>query len=76
MIGQLSAVMRGKTLAFTGETIGCSGGVRYSGYPSQISQDFKYFLSCGIPGRVKGERYKKSPELVEEYVKDMPIPTC
>ncbi len=74
MIGQLSAVMRGKTLAFTGETIGCSGGVRYSGYPSQISQDFKYFLSCGIPGRVKGERYKKSPELVDEYVKDMPIP--
>jgi hypothetical protein len=35
---------------------------------------FKYFLSYGIPEEVEGERYKKTPELVEEYMKDMPVP--
>jgi len=28
---------------------------------------FEYFLSCGIPGKLEGERYKKSPELVKEF---------
>jgi hypothetical protein len=31
--------------------------------------DFEYFLSCGIPGKMEGERYKKSPEMVKEYMK-------
>ena len=34
--------------------------------------DFEYFLSCGIPGKVEGERYKKSPEMVKEIMKQMP----
>lgn len=34
--------------------------------------DFEYFLSCGIPGKMEGERYKKSPELVKEIVKNWP----
>ncbi len=74
MIGQLGVVRTGKTLAFTQETIGCFGGVRYSGFPSEYRPEFKYFLSCGIPGKLEGERYKKTPELVEEYMKDMPVP--
>ena len=64
MIGQLAPVIRkGQTLSFTQETFGCFGGVRYSGFPSEDNPDFKYFLSCGIPGKLEGERYKKTPEL-------------
>lgn len=74
MIGQLSVVRKGKTRAFTQETIGCFGGVRYSGFPSEPSPIFKYFLSYGIPGEFEGERYKKTPELVEEYGQTMPLP--
>lgn len=74
MIGQLNAVRKGKTLSFSQETFGCFGGLRYAGYPIEDNPNFKFFLSCGIPGQLEGERYKKTPELVEEYVKDMPIP--
>lgn len=74
MIGQLAPVLKGKTVAFTGETIGCFGGVRYAGFPAPEFPGFKYFLSCGIPGQLEGERYKKTPELVEQYVQDMPVP--
>ncbi len=31
--------------------------------------NFEYFLSYGIPGKLEGERYKKSPELVTEHMK-------
>jgi uncharacterized protein (DUF169 family) len=34
--------------------------------------NFEYFLSCGIPGELEGERYKKSPELVREAMERMP----
>jgi hypothetical protein len=34
--------------------------------------DFDYFLSYGIPGKLDGERYKKSPELVRESVQLSP----
>ncbi len=73
MIGQFGTVLKGKTLAFTRETIGCFGGVRYSGFPTEEVPTFRYFLSCGIEGELEGERYKKTPELVDQYVKDMPI---
>jgi len=32
--------------------------------------DFEYFLSCGLPGKMEGERYKKSPEIVNELMKN------
>jgi len=73
MIGQLGTVVKGKTLAFTGETIGCFGGVRYAGFPAQEFPTFRYFLSCGIEGELEGERYKKTPDLVDQYVKEMPV---
>ena len=75
MIGQLAPVLRkGGALAFSQETFGCPGGHQYSGFPLEDNPDFKYFLSCGIPGKLEGERYKKTPELAEQYVKDMPVP--
>jgi len=72
LIGQLDICFKGKTIAFTKDTIGCGGGVRYSGFPYTFSPDFYYFLSCGVPGRLEGERYKKSPEIVKGAEKDMP----
>lgn len=69
MIGDLAKVRKGKTLCFNIRTIGCDGGKRYLGFESNLSPDFEFFLSCGIPGKLEGERYKKSPELVKEYMK-------
>jgi hypothetical protein len=39
----------------------------------EIMPDFEYFLSSGIPGRLSGERYKKSPELVREMMAGAPV---
>jgi len=36
------------------------------GYDTQRSEHFRYFLSSGKPGVVEGERYKKTPEIVDE----------
>jgi hypothetical protein len=50
-------------------TIGCVGGKRYLGFESKLAPNFEFFLSYGIPGKLEGERYKKSPELVKEHMK-------
>lgn len=72
MIGALSTVRKGKTLCFEASSIGCFGGKRYTGFSDDIMPDFEYFLSCGMPGKLEGERYKKSPELVKEMMKIAP----
>lgn len=72
VIADLSKVCRGKSFCFTVNSVGCAGGKRYFGFSHEIMPDFEYFLSYGIPGRLEGERYKKSPELVKEAMKRMP----
>lgn len=69
IIGDLAKVRNGKTLCFDTNTIGCGGGKRYLGFESKQAPDFEYFLSYGIPGKLEGERYKKSPELVQENMR-------
>jgi hypothetical protein len=69
VIGDLARVRSGETLCFDTHAIGCFGGKRYLGFEMKLSPDFEYFLSCGIPGKLEGERYKKSPELVKENMK-------
>lgn len=66
IIGALHKARRGRAMRFNAESMGCPGGKRYAGFTTRIMPDFKYFLSCGIPGKLEGERYKKSPELVKE----------
>jgi len=73
VIGALSRVRRGSSLCFDVDSVGCPGGKRYLGFAEEIMPNFKYFLSCGIPGELEGERYKKSPELVEEAMKHWPV---
>ncbi len=70
MISQLNIVRRGKNLAFTKDTVICQGGLRYSGFRMGMRPNFRYFLSCGIPGKLEGERYKKTPEIVDEAMKE------
>jgi uncharacterized protein (DUF169 family) len=72
VIADLEKVRNGKSLCFTTDSIGCGGGKRYLGFSQEVMPDFEYFLSCGIPGKLEGERYKKSPELVKEAMKRVP----
>jgi Uncharacterised ArCR, COG2043 len=72
MIGVLTRVRKGTSLCFEESSIGCRGGKRYTGFTDEISPNFDYFLSCGIPGKLEGERYKKSPEIVREMMKIVP----
>jgi hypothetical protein len=72
VIADLSEVQSGRPRCFSIDSIGCGGGRRYLGFSREIMPDFEYFLSCGIPGKLEGERYKKSPELVMEAMKKMP----
>jgi hypothetical protein len=72
LIGALVEVRKGRSLAFNADSVGCAGGRRYLGFAQDIMPDFEYFLSCGIPGKMDGERYKKSPELVKEVMKNWP----
>lgn len=72
VICDLNKARNGKPLCLSLDTIGCGGGKRYLGFAEEIAPNFEYFLSCGIPGKLEGERYKKSPELVKEAMKKMP----
>ena len=73
VIGALSKVRRGTSSCFDTDSIGCFGGKRFLGFSDKLMPDFEYFLSCGIPGKLEGERYKKSPELVSELMKNSPV---
>ena len=72
VIAALSLVRKGRPLCFDAESIGCFGGQRYLGFRETVRPGFEYFLSCGIPGKLEGERYKKTPEIAAESVKLAP----
>jgi hypothetical protein len=73
LIAALARVRRGHPLCLDRDSIGCLGGRRYLGFTGKLRPDFEYFLSCGIPGKITGERYKQSPELVREVMKHQPF---
>ncbi|MFB0507275.1 MAG: DUF169 domain-containing protein [Thermodesulfobacteriota bacterium] len=72
VIADLSKVRRGNPVCFDADSIGCGGGKRYLGFAEEVMPNFEYFLSCGIPGKLEGERYKKSPALVREVMEKLP----
>jgi hypothetical protein len=72
VIADLSKVRRGNPLCFDADSIGCGGGKRYLGFAEEVMPNFEYFLSCGIPGKLEGERYKKSPALVRQVMEKLP----
>jgi hypothetical protein len=70
IIGALANIREGKSLYFDTASLKC--GQRFLGFSSEIRPTFRYFLSCGIPGKMRGERYVKSPEMVDEITKNTP----
>jgi hypothetical protein len=68
LIGNLKRVRQGFSFVYDAHTSGCSGGKRYTGFSKTLRPNFEYFLSCGIPGEMEGERYKRDPELVKQYL--------
>ncbi len=73
IIELLPLAMRGETLCFSADSDICGGARRYLGFAAESGMpNFEYFLSYGIPGKVRGERYKKTPELVRESGKFSP----
>jgi uncharacterized protein (DUF169 family) len=72
MIGLLqNARKKGKVVYFDKSHFGCPGGAYYMGFLESPRPDIEYFLSCGIPGQMEGERYIKTPDLAREYFKKM-----
>ncbi len=68
MIGLLqNARRKGKTVYFDKSHFGCPGGGYYMGFLEKARPNIEYFLSCGIPGEMEGERYIKTPELARKY---------
>ena len=72
LICNLNRVRQGHSFVYSSGSTGCLGGKRYSGFSQTLRPNFEYFLSCGLPGKMEGERYKQSPELVKEYLKHNP----
>jgi hypothetical protein len=75
-LADLAKTRQGENLRFDLTTVGCYGGKRYLGFTKEVMPNFEYFLSCGIPGVLEGERYKKSPDLVKEFEKRSPAFTA
>jgi hypothetical protein len=70
LICQLKKVFSGESLAFSKESLNCSGAKRYLGFSESIRPNFEYFLSCGIENEMEGERYKRTPEIVREMMRN------
>jgi len=72
MIGLLqNARKKGTAVYFDKGHFGCPGGAYYMGFFASPRPKIEYFLSCGIPGEMEGERYIKTPERAKEYFTKM-----
>jgi len=60
MIGLLQNVRKkGKAVYFDKSHFWMSRGAYYMGFRDLPMPNIEYFLSCGIPGQMEGERYIK-----------------
>jgi hypothetical protein len=71
LVCDLYKVRKGSSLFFDEASVSCSGGKIYAGFEKKRSPEFRYFLSYGKEGVIRGERYKKTPEIVDETVRRM-----
>jgi hypothetical protein len=72
VIASFQRTREGHTFVYSADSPGCLGWKRYTGFSQTLRPKFEYFLSCGIPGEIEGERYKKTPDLVKDYLKTHP----
>ncbi|MDH7570968.1 MAG: DUF169 domain-containing protein [Armatimonadota bacterium] len=66
LVALLGRARRGETVYFDREHFGCGGAGYYLGF-APPSPTIDEFVSTGIPGKMEGEHYKKSPDLVRRY---------
>lgn len=69
VVAFLAAASRGKLAACSEDTTPCPGGKAGLGF-CPIPEHVKYFLSTGSAD-ADGERYKKTPELAQQYMDGM-----
>jgi hypothetical protein len=69
-VAGLAGVRKGEALCVDEPALGC--GKRFCGFPVPQRRDFEYFLSCGIPGEMEGERYKRTPGIVKRLMEEWP----
>ncbi len=72
VIADIWRTRKGRAISLDANAIGCDGGRKYLGFGEIRRPHFEYFLSCGIPGVVEGERYKKTPQIVKKVMAAMP----
>jgi len=72
VVASFQRVRQGHAFVYGKGSPGCRGWARYTGFSETLRPNFEYFLSCGIPGELEGERYKQSPELVKSYLESHP----
>ncbi len=72
VVCELSRARAGERLWLDAECTLCGGGKRYLGFVSELRPGFEHFLSKGIPGKMEGERYKKTPDIVRKMMADSP----
>ncbi|HEY6096873.1 MAG TPA: DUF169 domain-containing protein, partial [Candidatus Deferrimicrobium sp.] len=63
----------GRPVALSAAHHGCGGGGYYLGFLETPREGIDHFLSCGIPGKMDGERYLKTPELVRARLAQAPV---
>lgn len=69
LVCDLARIRKGISLTFDQQSLSCSGAKFFLGYSRERSPEFRYFLSSGKPGVVEGERYKRTPEIVDESIR-------
>jgi hypothetical protein len=69
IIGELARVRKGHSLLYDETSFGCHGAKRLLGYEDKVMPGMEVFLSCGMPGKMEGERYLKTPEIALEVIK-------
>ena len=70
LICGLAKIRKGQSVIINEQSLSCGGAKYFCGYMQDRAPDFRYFLSYGKPGVVPGERYKRSPEIVDEADKN------
>jgi uncharacterized protein (DUF169 family) len=69
LICELAKVRNGRSVVYQADAVACGGAKRYLGFTDQVRPGFEYFLSCGNE-KMEGERYKQTPEIVKEMMKN------
>ncbi len=73
LVCDLAKVRKGNSHCFNADSVLCPGGKRYTGYTDQMYPNFKHFLSSGIPGELEGERYIRTPDMVQEIMENYKV---